>query len=127
MFIAQFRKMQGNDEARTQEPEMQKPTNSKEEEKSSNVEDFLKTPEVREFTKEWSSKTRDGKAIYTKRGITRLLTLLFPNYNSNRKTISAAAEVLNMLGGMDGLTGFLAGWKAKSEGLLKGIKGLLGG
>jgi hypothetical protein len=28
---------------------------------------------------------------------------------------------------MDGLTGFLAGWKAKSEGLLKSIKGLFGG
>jgi hypothetical protein len=31
------------------------------------------------------------------------------------------------LGGMDGLQGFLMGWKAKSEGIVKSLKTVLGG
>jgi len=38
--------------------------------------------------------------------------------------LTESEEVLMVLGGMDNLTSFLAGWKAKSEGIIKGIKSL---
>jgi len=65
--------------------------------------------------------------MYTKRGITRLLGALFGGSGGDDDALDKADDVLSQLGGMDGLNGFLAGWKAKSEGLIKGIKTMVGG
>ncbi len=126
MIIGQFRplamKPPGEEE---KEPEVtQKPPESQ---KSSNADDFLKTPETKEFINSWAGKMKDDKPVYTKRGITSLLRELYPNYDSNKAILLGADKVLKLLGGMDGLTAFLAGWKAKSEGLIKGLKTILGG
>jgi hypothetical protein len=95
--------------------------------KSSSPEEFLKAAKTKAFVNRWAKKLRDGKPLYTKRGITRLLGALFGSQDSDEGVLESAEDVLNMLGGMDGLQGFLAGWKAKSEGIIKGIKSVLGG
>lgn len=124
MFIFQFKQAQASQREENDEIKVEKNTNS---EKSATSEEFLKTPETRDFIREWSGKMRDGKQLYTKRGLTALLRALHPSFDSDKKVRTNAKEILSLLGGMDGLTGFLAGWKAKSEGLLKSIKGLFGG
>jgi len=111
------------------EPEESKPELAErkpEELKSSSAETFLKTPEAREFVKKWSAREKDGKTMYTKRGIVSLLRSLFqiPGLSSDKDVLNQSGELLSLLGGMDGLQGFLAGWKAKSEGIIKGIKSL---
>ena len=90
-------------------------------EKSIDTEEFLKSREAKEFVQKWSSKTKDNKPAYTKRGVTALLSAIFkiPGLTSNKEVLKSANELLSMLGGMDGLTGFLMGWKAKSEGIIK--------
>ena len=124
-FLGQFRPMARSPGEEEKEPaRAEKPPESQ---KSSDFEDFLKTPEAKEFVKDWSEKTREGKPMYTKRGISSLLRELYPNYDTNKAVLRTADKILKLLGGMDGLTGFLAGWKAKSEGLMKGLKSILGG
>jgi len=125
MFLGQFRQMTGPGEK--QEPETtQKPPESQ---RSSSSEEFMKTPEAKRFVDKWYTKTKDGKPIYTKRGIVALLKALFQNtgFEKNSQVLDAADDILSLLGGMDGLQGFLAGWKAKSEGIIKGLKAVFGG
>jgi hypothetical protein len=98
-----------------------------EEHKSGNADEFLQSTEAKKFVEHWSKQQKNGEPLYTKRGVTALLRALYPGFNSNKKLLAGADEVLKMLGGMDGLQGFLMGWKAKSEGLIKGIKSILGG
>jgi hypothetical protein len=97
-----------------------------EEVRSASAEEFLKTPQVREFIKDWSAKMKDGKPIYTKRGVSELLRNMsqVSGLKSDKEVLLTSGEILSMLGGMDNLTSFLAGWKAKSEGIIKGIKSL---
>lgn len=126
MFLGQFRQM-GSTIQRDEEPEVkEKPPESQ---KSGSSEEFIKTPEAKRFVDKWYSRSKDGKPVYTKRGVTQLLKLLFPNpgFRKNSDVLDSADEILSMLGGMDGLQGFLAGWKAKSEGIIKGIKSIFGG
>ena len=128
MFLGQFRPMAmkppGEEE---KEPEQtQKPP---EQLKSPSSEEFVRTPEAKEFISKWAGKMKDGKPIYTKRGITSLLRSLFqiPGLSSDKEVLDSGEELLTKLGGMDGLQGFLLGWKAKSEGIIKGLKSILGG
>ncbi|MDD5339776.1 MAG: hypothetical protein PHV13_00835 [Candidatus ainarchaeum sp.] len=123
MFLGQFKSAFKEDE----EPKAaQKPVGQQ---KSSSAEDFLKTGEAKEFVSDWVTKQRDGKPVFTRRGITDLLATLFqvPGLDTNSKIITAADKILMKLGNMDGLQGFLMGWKAKSEGLIRGLKTILGG
>jgi hypothetical protein len=124
MFLGQFRQTL-KEPGEKEEPEVtEKPPEAA---KSSSPEEFLGTQKAREFVSRWAKKTRDGRPLYTKRGVTALLRALFGSYDSDENILESAEEVLNMLGGMDGLQGFLAGWKAKSEGIIKGLKSVLGG
>lgn len=97
-----------------------------EEAKSTSSKEFLRTPEAKQFIKDWSSRMKDGKPMYTKRGVTELLRNMsqVPGLTSNKGVLKESEEILMVLGGMDNLTSFLAGWKAKSEGIIKGIKSL---
>jgi len=124
MFIGQFRPAGMKQE---EEPETTK--KAPQAEKSSSSEEFIKTPEAKEFVGKWAAKEREGKQLYTKRGLNDLLGTLHqvPGLDSNKKVLGAADKLLSKLGGMDGLQGFLVGWKAKSEGLMKGLKAVLGG
>jgi len=125
MFLGQFRQMTGPGEK--EEPETkQKPPETQ---KSSSSDEFVKTPEAKRFVDRWYTKTKDGKPIYTRRGIIALLKALFqnPGFDKNKDVLEGADEILSLLGGMDGLQGFLAGWKAKSEGIIKGLKAVFGG
>jgi len=92
--------------------------------KSASPEVFLKSAETKEFVQKWSQK-RDpqGRRVYTKRGVTRLLNTMFqvPGMETDKKVRKATDDLLLELRGMDGLQGFLRGWKAKSEGLMKGL------
>lgn len=126
MFLGQFRQMVKSPKEGQEEPEqVQKPP---EQEKSSNSEEFVKTPQAQNFINKWAAKMRDGKPLYTKRGIIALLKALFqiPGLGSNKEILTTADELLSKLGGMDGLQGFLMGWKAKSEGIIKGLKSIVG-
>ena len=116
MFLGQFRSFGEEEDRRDERKESKTPAS----------EDFLKTNDAREFISRWSSQKKDGRDVYTKRGITELLRELYRRDQSSKETLKSAGVILKMLGGMDGLQGFLAGWKAKSEGLMKGLKGILG-
>jgi hypothetical protein len=122
MFLGQFKSaFREAEEAKvTQKPPGQQ--------KSSSAEEFLKTGDAREFVSDWAAKQRDSKPLFTRRGVTDLLTTLFqvPGLDTNGKILTAADKILLKLGNMDGLQGFLMGWKAKSEGLIKGLKSILG-
>jgi len=127
MFIGQF-----SQQALARGKEEEEPAQKKkppEEEKSGSAEEFIKTPEAKKFIDKWYTKTKEGKPMYTKRGIVALLKALFqiPGLGSNKEVTGAADDLLSQLGGMDGLQGFLMGWKAKSEGIIKGIKSIFGG
>ena len=122
-FLGQFRSVFKEDE----KPErVEKPP---EQQKSSSSEEFLRTPEAKDFVGRWAAKERDGKPLYTKRGVVDLLGALHqvPGLGSDKAIIGAADKILMKLGGMDGLQGFLMGWKAKSEGIVKSLKTVLGG
>lgn len=111
---------------KTGEPEEEE--EKREEIKSESFQGFLKTKKAKEFVKKWSGKKKKGekKPMYTKRGIVSLLRNLFqiPGLSSDEDVLAEGDELLSLLGGMDGLQGFLAGWKAKSEGIIKGIKSI---
>ncbi len=125
MFLGQFRQMTGPGEK--EEPEITR--KAPETQKSSSSDEFVKTPEAKRFVDKWYTKTKDGKQVYTKRGVVALLKALFqnPGFDKNSQVLDAADDILSLLGGMDGLQGFLAGWKAKSEGIIKGLKAVFGG
>ncbi|HID72949.1 TPA: hypothetical protein EYP38_03320 [Candidatus Micrarchaeota archaeon] len=97
--------------------------------KSDSAENFLATPRARTFIKKWSEKKKNGKKAFTKRGVVSLLRALFmiPGLSSDDEVLDSAEELLGQLGGMDGLQGFLLGWKAKSEGLMKAVTTFVGG
>lgn len=110
--------------------EMVKPEEVKEVTQAANFKEFMALPETKNFIKEWSTKIdkRTGEPMYTKTGIHELLRVLYESrsFTSNQKLFKAANEILSLLRGADTLKGFLAGWKAKSEGIIKGIKSLGG-
>jgi hypothetical protein len=124
MFFGQFRSQMKRPEEETKPVEKPPATL-----KSSDSEAFLKTAKAQGFVKKWAGKKRDGTPVYTKRGIVALLKSVFqiPGLSSDDEVIKSSDELLSMLGGMDGLTGFLVGWKAKSEGLIKALKTAVGG
>ena len=97
--------------------------------KSETVEGFIKTAEAKQFVKRWTEKKSNDKKMYTKRGVVTLLTSLYriPGLSGNKDIFNTAEDILSKLGGMDGLQGFLLGWKAKSHGIMKGIKSILKG
>ena len=115
-FLGQFRPAAQKPGGETEKPpEMQK---------SANAEDFLRSAAVKTFVSGWSNK---GEPHYTKRGMNQLLGELFPRYESDKAVLKAADKVLKMLRGEDGLTGMLANMKAAPHGILKIVKGVLGG
>jgi len=97
-------------------------------EKSSDAETFLNTAKAKSFIKKWSEKKKDGKPLYTKRGVTSLLSSLHqvPGLESDGDVLASGEELLSMLGGMDGLTSFLGRMKAAPEKIMGAIKGILG-
>jgi hypothetical protein len=125
MFLGQFKPAW----KRPEEEEEERKERAPETKKSSDSETFLQTAKAKAFVKKWAGKKKDGKAIYTKRGVTALLKSVFqiPGLSSDEEVLFSSDELLSMLGGMDGLSGFLMGWKAKSEGLIKALKTVVGG
>jgi len=78
---------------------------------------FLESRAVRNFTEEWH------KEGYTKAGIHELLTELHVRFSGDEKrTTERAGEILSVLKNID-----LGKFKIKPEGLLKGLKNILGG
>jgi hypothetical protein len=126
-FLGQFRTYAGKPAEKEEPEQTQKPPES---EKSSDTELFIKNAKTQSFIKKWSGKkASDGKPIYTKRGIVGLLKAIHrdPDLEKDEDVLLSGDEILSMLGGMDGLSSFLMGWKAKSEGIMKGLKSVLGG
>ncbi|MFN7991041.1 MAG: hypothetical protein U0R44_02675 [Candidatus Micrarchaeia archaeon] len=127
MFLGQFKAMtkeageEQKDSGQTQKPPEADKT-------SSSSEDFLKTPEAREFSDRWAGKLKDGKPVVTRRGVTDLLGSLRANSSMSDKMILKEADrILLRLSGLDGFSSILSGLKAKSEGLIKGLKQALAG
>lgn len=96
--------------------------------KSGSVDQFLESHEAKSFIKRWSDKKVDGKKAFTKRGVVALIRAIFmiPSLSSNKQVLSTSEELLTQLGGMDGLQGFLLGFKVKSEGIMKAVKSFVG-
>ncbi len=111
-----------------EEKEPETTQKSPEAERSSSTDDFLKSPEAKEFVNRMADKLRQGNFPATKRGITDILGTLHRNTNlSDKQVMKEAERILLRLGGLDGFTGLLSGLKAKSEGLIKGLKSVFGG
>lgn len=96
--------------------------------KSSSTEQFLQSAKTKTFVKKWSEKKKEGKKAFTKRGIVSLLGAIFniSALKSDDDVLDACDDILMKLGDMDGLRGFLLGWKARSEGLMKAVKTFVG-
>ncbi|MFH0885074.1 MAG: hypothetical protein V1861_05175 [Candidatus Micrarchaeota archaeon] len=126
MIVGQFRPMAtkppGEEE---KEPEQ---TRKGTQDRSSNSDDFLKTPEAREFISKMQGRLKEGNFPATRRGITDILGTLHRNSNlTDKEVIRETERILLRLGGLDGFSGMLSGLKAKSEGLVKGLKAIFGG
>ena len=120
MFLGQLKQAFGKPKQEGVPEETQKPAATK----SASAEEFLQSAKTKAFINKWAKKTGpDGKSLYKKRGISRLLRTIHPSFDSDKEALLEGEEVLKMLGGMDKLEGFLAGWKAKSEGIIKKIVG----
>ena len=125
MFIGQFKAMQKEPEEGKKEPET---TQNPETVRSNSSEEFLKTPETKEFVGTWAARMKDGKPMVTKRGVTDLLGSLYSASNlSNKEIMREADRILLRLTGLDGFSGALSKMKAATEGLVKGLKQALGG
>ncbi|MBI2079460.1 hypothetical protein HYT84_01740 [Candidatus Micrarchaeota archaeon] len=89
-------------------------------EKSTSLNEFLRTPEMKKIIYTYTgSKTKNP---YTKRGITKLAQTLWPSFDSNKKMANAISGILKSLRGEDGLQGFLNALKLIPEGIMKGLK-----
>ncbi len=125
MFIGQFKAMQKEPGEEKKEPETAQSTESV---RSNSSEEFLKTPEAKEFVSTWAARQKDGKPVVTKRGVTDLLGSMYSTSNlSNKEILKAADGILLKLTGLDGFSGALSRMKAATEGLVKGLKQALGG
>ena len=110
--------------------QMKKPEEEdKKSESTSSFQEFMKSHETQAFVKEWSTKIdgETGKNMYTRAGVIELLRVLHKGegFKSDKALRGSAGEILGLLRGGEKLKGFLAGWKAKSEGIMKGISSLL--
>ena len=127
MFIGQFKAMQKEPGEEKKEPETTQ-TQNPESVRSNSSEEFLKTPEAKEFVNGWASRMKDGKPIVTKRGVNDLLGSLYSASNlSNKEIMREADRILMRLTGLDGFSGALSKMRAATEGLVKGLKQALGG
>src|SRR5512143_2777751 len=125
MFIGQLKAMQNEPGAETKAPETAQSTETV---RSSTSDEFLKTPEAKEFVNRLADKLKDGHFPATKRGITDMLGTIHRNSNlSDKEVMKETERVLLRLGGLDGFTGALSKMKAATEGLVKGLKQALGG
>ncbi len=84
--------------------------------KEKSFENFLKTPEVKKFLNEWRKKE------YTKRGVSKLLLILWPLYNNKKSILKAAEDILASLKGEDALSKLINALKLVPEGIMKVIK-----
>lgn len=79
-------------------------------------EQFVKTPEAKKFMDDWKKKQ------YTKRGISKLLAILWPIHKDGKSVLKAAGDILSALKGEDALGKMLSALKLVPEGILKVIK-----
>jgi len=86
----------------------------KSEEKVQTAEQFLKSPEAQRFIEDWKKKG------YTKRGVVKLLLVLYP-FTKGKKggVLTAAKDLLASLKGEDGLSRLLGVLKLVPEGIMK--------
>jgi len=96
--------------------EMEAKKASEQSEKSSDFQHFLKSPESVRLIEDWKKKG------FTKRGVTKLLAILFPAFKSNKGVVSAAKDLLASLKGEDGLSRVLSILKLVPEGIMRGLK-----
>ncbi len=102
------------------DPEFRKPEQEQVrsgEEKAASFKEFTKLPETRKFVSEWMKKKN-----FTRRGVEKLLEILWLQHDSNKKILRAAGDILSALTGEDGLLKVLSGFKLIPEGLFKIIK-----
>ncbi|MCI0504195.1 hypothetical protein L0Y65_05820 [Candidatus Micrarchaeota archaeon] len=126
MILGQFRpmamKQPGEEE---KEPEQAQTATQG---RSSTSDEFLKTPEAKEFVNKMHGKLKEGNFPATRRGITDIMGTLHRNSNlTDKEVMKETDRILLRLGGLDGFSGVLSGLKAKSEGLVKGLKSIFGG
>ena len=77
---------------------------------------FLKTAEAKKFTEDWKKKG------YTKRGVSKLLQILWPIHNEKKGVLKAAEDILASLKCEDALGKILSALKLAPEGIMKVIK-----
>lgn len=89
----------------------------KEEQKpEQNFDQFLKTPEAKKFMEDWRKKG------YTKRGVSKLISILWPIHSEKKGVLKAAQDILASLKGEDALGKLLSALKLVPEGIMKVIK-----
>jgi len=127
MMLGQFRPMamKAPGEEEKEPSQTEKPPEAA---RSPSSENFLNTPEAKEFVGKMGERLKQGNFQATKRGITDIMGTLHRNSNlSDKEVMKETERILLRLGGLDGFSGVLSGLKAKSEGLIKGLKTIMGG
>ena len=117
MFIGEFKSATKEGE---EKPEQQLPTKTPEQSlKSDSFNDFLKQPETKDLEK------RLIKEGSTKRGIRALFEMGFSKYDSDHTVREQTKNVVLMILNKDGYSKALGGLKAKTEGAIRAIKGIV--
>jgi hypothetical protein len=125
MFIAQFKPMAMKPSGEDQKEPEQTQTS----ERSANSEQFLSSPEAKEFIRGWEAKLKQNNITsVTKRGIIDIMGTLHRNSNLTDKQVMREVDrILLGLTGLDGFKGAINKMKAATEGLFKGVRAILGG
>ncbi len=97
--------------------------------RSSSSDEFLGSPEAKEFIRGWEGRLRDNSiTVITKRGIVDLLGTLHRNSTlTDKQVMKEVDRILLGLTGLDGFRGAMNKLKAATEGLFKGLKRAFGG
>ena len=123
MFLGQLKSNMFKEE---KEPSiLEKPPESL---KSPNAENFIKTHEAKQFVESWRKiKAPDG-TNYTRRGLISFLQLAYQASGNkpDKEIVNGANEIIKQMHGKDSFFAAFGGLKAKSEGLVKGLKSALG-
>ncbi len=87
------------------------------EEKAGSFVEFTRLPETKKFVSEWMNKKK-----FTRRGVEKLLQVLWLQHDNNKKILKAASDILSALTGEDGLLKVLSGFKLIPDGLRRILK-----
>ncbi len=114
-MFAGLLKMKGDEQESPRMPEEK----SDEGMKTKSGDEFLQSPEAKNFIKEWNNKEIGPGVKFTKRGLSALLRELYTQYKKEKEAVKVANTLLLQLSGKDMFGKLLNAFKLVPEGLRK--------